>query len=222
MASIEEKSILVIGAHPDDECLGTGGTILSHTVEGIPVDMLCLTGNETRNDELRAVCAKLGVRNLYLSERDDFEIDTSLTHEIIGAILKTRPTIIITHSSNDYNQDHENCSMIVDQAVEWASHVTLFDDAHRVERIYHMEVNTLLPRPNIFVEITKYYATAVSALQEHKSQIGKADEYYLKLYDARTRLRGVQSACKRAEAFSITIPEHGGPFYPKNFVDRLI
>jgi len=51
-------------------------------------------------------------------------------------------------------------------------------------------------------------------LKEHKSQIPKSDQYYMKLYDARTRLRGVQAACDRAEAFTITLPTHSGPFYP--------
>jgi hypothetical protein len=85
-----------------------------------------------------------------------------------------------------------------------------------------MEINSLLPKPNVMVDISQSYETAILALQEHKSQLAKGDDYYLQLYDARTRLRGVQAACNRAEAFTITLPEHAGPFYPRNSVDRLI
>ena len=215
-------SILVVVAHPDDETLGAGGTIRKHAQQGAIVDVLCMTGNDTRNAEMEAACNLLGVRNLFLSERDDFSIDSSLTNEVIGAILKTRPQIVITHSSEDYNRNHTECSRVVDQAVEWASHATIFDNAHRVERIYHMEVNSLLSMPHVHVDISKTYDVALQALGEHKSQVPKSDQYYLKLYDARTRLRGVQAACDRAEAFAIVLPTHAGPFYPQNSVDSLL
>ena len=114
--------------------------------------------------------------------------------------------IIITHSKEDYNRNHIACADIVEQAVEWASHVTLFDDAHRVDYIYNMEVNSLISRPHIFMDISTTYEAAFDALQKHESQTGKADDFYLKLYDARTLLRGVQSACDRAESFIIINP----------------
>ncbi|UCE10215.1 MAG: PIG-L family deacetylase [Candidatus Thorarchaeota archaeon] len=222
MGEQKDASILVVVAHPDDETLGAGGTIRAHTEQSKPVDVLCMTGSDMRNKELQAAGEKLGVRYLYLSERDDFAIGNSLIHEVVGAILKSQPKILITHSTSDYNRNHSNCAQIVFEAVEWASHSTIFENAHRVERIYNMEINTLLSRPNVFVNVTKQYKIALSALREHKSQTGKSDDYYLKLYDARTRLRGVQSECERAEAFSITLPEHAGPFYPENHVTSLI
>ena len=222
MSGSDEGTILVVVAHPDDESIGAGGTIRRHVDQGVNVDVHSMTGNEQRNEELKAACGILGVRSLYLSERDDFAIGEELKNEVVGAILKTRPTIIITHHSSDYNRNHQQCAMIVSQAVEWASHTTIFDDAHRVERIYNMEVNTMISRPNVHVDITESYPAALAALKEHKSQIKKADSYYVQLYDTRTRLRGVQANCKRAEAFSITLPEHAGPFYEKNSVDRLI
>ena len=179
-----DDSVLVIAAHPDDECLGAGGTIRRHVDQGIPVDVLCLTGNKTRNKELKAACGVLGTRNLYLSERDDFIDDSwSLTQEVIGGILKSRPRIIITHSKEDYNRNHIACADIVTQAVEWASHVTLFDDAHRVECIYNMEVNSLISRPHVFMDISKTYEAAMSALKHHESQTGKADDFYLKFFN---------------------------------------
>lgn len=222
MSGSEEGTILVVVAHPDDESLGAGGTIKKHTEQGIQVDVLCMTGNEERNAEMKQACGILGVKNLYLSERDDFAIAMDLTNEVVGAILKSRPQIVITHFSGDYNRNHQQCARIVDESVEWASHTTIFENAHRVERIYNMEINTLISRPNVHVDITDSYRAALAALKKHKSQIKKADSFYQKLYDARTHLRGVQAKCERAEAFSITLPEHVGPFYRENSVDRLI
>ncbi|MHA2378391.1 MAG: PIG-L deacetylase family protein [Candidatus Thorarchaeota archaeon] len=222
MSDSVEGSILVVAAHPDDETLGAGGTIRRHVDQGIPVDVHCMTGNAARNAELQSACNVLGVRHLFLSVRDDFAIDSALTNEVIGAILKSRPTAVITHSSEDYNRNHVECSRIVTEAAEWASHSTVFDNAHRLDRIYHMEVNSLFSNPHIHVNITSTYSLAAQALKKHKSQIPKSDRYYLKLYDARTRLRGVQASCERAEAFRVTLPTHAGPFYPKNSVDSLL
>jgi LmbE family N-acetylglucosaminyl deacetylase len=216
------NSILVVAAHPDDESLGAGGTIRKHVDMGIPVDIHCMTGNELRNEEMKAACAKLGVRNLYLSDRDDFAIDLNLRNEVIGAILKSRPKIVITHHAGDYNVNHQLCAQLVFEAVEWASHVTLFDNAHRVERIYSMEVNTMISRPHVYVDITSSYEHALEAIRAHKSQIEKGDSFYENLYDTRTKLRGAQARCERAEAFSITLPEHAGPFYKENTVASLL
>ena len=215
-------SILVVVAHPDDESIGAGGTIRKHSDLGVPVDIHCMTGNETRNEEMQNACGILGVRNLYLSERDDFAIDMSQRNEVVGAILKTRPSIILTHSSDDYNVNHQQCAKIVFDAVEWASHTTVFDNAHRVQRIYNMEINTMISRPHVYVNISDTYKYGLAALKEHKSQIGKSDSFYERLYAARTRLRGTQANCQRAEAFTITLPEHAGPFYKENSVERLV
>ncbi len=222
MSGSDEGTILVVMAHPDDESLGTGGTIKKHTEHGIQVDVHCMTGNSERNAELKQACSILGVENLFLSERDDFAITPDLTNEVVGAILKARPQIVITHFSDDYNRNHQQCARIVYEAVEWASHTTIFENAHRVERIYNMEINTLISRPNVHVDITDSYQAALAAIKKHKSQVKKADSFYEKLYDARTHLRGVQAKCDRAEAFSITLPEHAGPFYRENSVDRLL
>ena len=222
MSGSDEGTILAVVAHPDDETIGAGGTIKKHTERGVQVDVHCMTGNEERNEELKGACSILGVGNLYLSEREDFAIDTDLTNEVVGAILKSRPRIILTHHSIDYNPNHQQSARIVDESVEWASHTTIFDDAHRVEKIYNMEINTLISKPNVHVDITDSYRAALAALKKHKSQLKKADTFYEKLYDARTRLRGVQASCERAEAFSITLPKHAGPFYRENSVDLLI
>lgn len=212
---------MVICAHPDDETLGAGGTIVNHTSQGIPVDVMCLTSTEARKKELEAACEVLKVRKTYIGIRDDFSIDTSLRSEIVDVLLKSRPTVVITHSLVDYNQNHVACYDVVKQAIEWASHSTVFDDAHMVERIYHMEINSLFSQPQVMVDISEAFATSSEALKKHVSQMNKANDFYTQLYDSRTRLRGVQAACDRAEAFTVEIPIHAGPFYPKNNVKTL-
>jgi len=106
------------------------------------------------------------------------------------------------------------------QSESWLS-VYKIDDAHMVERIYHMEINSLFSQPQVMVDISEAFATSSEALKKHVSQMNKANDFYTQLYDSRTRLRGVQAACDRAEAFTVEIPIHAGPFYPKNNVKTL-
>ena len=47
------KSILVIAAHPDDEVLGCGGTIVKHIQNGDEVHVLIIAEGVTSRDEER-------------------------------------------------------------------------------------------------------------------------------------------------------------------------
>lgn len=171
MTPSDHASILVVVAHPDDECIGAGGTIRKHVDQGFETDVLCLTGNEVRNAELKAACEVLGVREVYTNERDDFAIDWPLEQEIVSAILKSRPSVIITHSVKDYNRNHVRCSKLVADAVEWASHVTMYEDAVRVDRVYCMEINSLHSRPNVLVDVSNSFDAAMDALRKHSRSL---------------------------------------------------
>jgi len=74
----------------------------------------------------------------------------------------------------------------------------------------------------VMVDVSEDYDTVMSALRMHKSQMAKANSFYERFYDARTRLRGVQAGCERAEAFLVTLSRHAGPFYPVNAVTSLL
>lgn len=90
------KNILVLAPHPDDECLGCGGTVKLLTQAGLQVDVILLTRGEngldapqqqppsvhdqlavTREREARAACAVLGVRNVEFMTG----IDGGLSHQ---------------------------------------------------------------------------------------------------------------------------------------------
>lgn len=78
---MQSKNILVLAPHPDDESLGCGGTVKLLTQAGMQVDVVLMTRGEngidapgqqpaaiheqlavTREAEVRAACAVLGVR----------------------------------------------------------------------------------------------------------------------------------------------------------------
>lgn len=112
------RSILVIGAHPDDEVLGVGGTIARYARQGDRVSVLILTdgvtshhnATERQKAAARKACQALGVHDLRFVELPDQRLDSLPLLEVIrpisAAIRDLRPQVVFTHHRGDANQDH--------------------------------------------------------------------------------------------------------------------
>jgi LmbE family N-acetylglucosaminyl deacetylase len=112
---------LVIGAHPDDEVLGVGGTIAKLAAKGEEVYVLIVTdGSSTqypndpirrsqKNRELEACCKVLGVTDFAHENLPDMQLDTvphTRLNDLLGNYLeKWRPENVYTHFP-DVNRDH--------------------------------------------------------------------------------------------------------------------
>ncbi|HET6467270.1 MAG TPA: PIG-L deacetylase family protein [Geminicoccaceae bacterium] len=113
---------LVIGAHPDDEVLGPGGTLARLAGEfGERVVVLIVTdGSSTqypgdrdkrrqKNGELRECCRILGVSEVVHGELPDMRLDTVPHHELndfLGGYVELwQPSTVYTHFP-DVNMDH--------------------------------------------------------------------------------------------------------------------
>lgn len=115
-------STVVIGAHPDDEVLGPGGTIakLAHGA-GEKVFVIIVTdGSSTqypgdeqkrriKHDELERCCERLGVTDFIHGELPDMQLDTiahtRINDFIAEHIARWKPHTIYTHFP-DINRDH--------------------------------------------------------------------------------------------------------------------
>jgi N-acetylglucosamine malate deacetylase 1 len=112
------RSVLIIGAHPDDEVLGVGGTIARHVHQGDRVSVLILTdgvtahhnATELQKTAARKACQALGVHRLQFADFPDERLDSlpllDVIRPIAAAIRELRPQILYTHHRGDANQDH--------------------------------------------------------------------------------------------------------------------
>lgn len=113
-------NVLIISAHPDDEYLGVGGTLIKHLDAGDRVTAVILCEGVTvrehtamahQHDCARQAADLIGLRDLRRLDFPDQRLDTMSQVELNavfeGLIRELQPEIIYTHFWGDINRDHQ-------------------------------------------------------------------------------------------------------------------
>jgi len=214
------KKVLVVAAHPDDEVLGIGGTILKHNKQGD--DVYCLIaaqGMAARNQskkelkKLHEQCMQsvdiLGIKKVFFLNFPDNKMDSVPLLDIVQKfeqiITKVKPDIIYTHHENDLNVDHRLCF----QAVNTACRPCNKDGATEIytfETLSCTEWQWSQPRfaPNTYIDISTFIKDKIKALKAYKSEVAKfphpRSEEGIKTL---AKYRGMESGLKYAEALCL-------------------
>ena len=189
------KVAIAIGAHPDDIEFYMAGTLLKLKKQGYETHYLTLangncgsaqynaaTTESIRNTEARAAAAILGAQ-FHPSLTNDLEIlyNLDLLRELAAVIRDVKPGIVLTHSPQDYMEDHTNtCRLAVSAAFVRAMPNVRTRPARRPATgdvtVYHAMPHGLcdpLRRrivPGAFVNTTSVHARKRQALASHASQ----------------------------------------------------
>ena len=192
---MENKTILVVAAHPDDEVLGCGGTMARFSRAGHKVLTLILgEGLTSRRGEherkhhapelSKLVKAAeraneiLGVTSLTLRGFPDNRMDSldrlEVIREVERIIQGTQPEIVYTHHRGDLNIDHQ----ITREAVATAcrpmpgqpvTKLCFFEVPSSTE--WQVPVLASAFVPNYFVEITETLDLKLEALRAYHSEM---------------------------------------------------
>ena len=114
----EALKLMCVLAHPDDESLGTGGTLARYAAEGVETYLVTATRGERgwfgdpdqnpglaelgriREAELRAAARALGLREVVFLDYVDGELDRADPAEavarIAGHLRRVRPQVVLT------------------------------------------------------------------------------------------------------------------------------
>ena len=107
------RSVLCLGAHPDDVEIGCGGTLqmLRRTRPELDVTVVVLTGTPERAAEATAAAGRFcgpGVSVEVLGLRDGYlPYDAGAAKEQLRAVITgLEPDLVFTHRRDDLHQDH--------------------------------------------------------------------------------------------------------------------
>jgi LmbE family N-acetylglucosaminyl deacetylase len=159
-------------AHPDDESLGTGGTLAKYAAEGIETYLVTATRGERgwpgaahenpglaalgaiREAELRAAIQVLGIRELHFLDYIDGDLDQADPAEAIAKIVtdlrRIKPHVVVTFGpAGAYGHpDHIAISQFTTAACVAAAdaHYTGAGDSapHAVSKLYYMTFSRAL------------------------------------------------------------------------------
>jgi bacillithiol biosynthesis deacetylase BshB1 len=178
--------ILVFGAHPDDVELSCGGTIAKEISLGKKVGIIDLTRGElgtrgsaeVRDEEAAAAAKILGVTiRENLRFRDGFfKNDETHQLEVIKAVRKFRPDVVICNAVDDRHIDHGKGSKLVSDAcflsglrrIETAVE-GIAQQAWRPKTVYHY-IQWKNLTPDFVVDVTGFMNVKVDSLMAYKSQ----------------------------------------------------
>ena len=215
-----KKSVLAIGAHPDDIEIGCGGTLCLLRDQGYEINHLIITSGEEgsirlgkaelgkiRQKEALKSAEVLGVKKvIFLGIEDGF---TSFSKEskiqIISNIRKIRPEIIFTHAKSDHFPDHAlvhqlTMSSITASAGPWYPNAGI--SPHQVQKVFGYEVWSPISNFQIAMNIESFIEQKLEALKQHVSQTENID--YIEAIKGLAKYRGVMSMTGTyAEAFEI-------------------
>jgi bacillithiol biosynthesis deacetylase BshB1 len=223
--------LLAIGVHPDDVELGCSGVIINELKLGKKVGILDLTQGElgTRGDihsRYREAAAAADILGVHLREnlkmRDGFfKNDEEHQLQLIGAIRKYQPEVVIGNILHDRHPDHGRAGQLISDAcflsglskietkdsdgkmqVKWRPKQVL----HYMQDWYH--------EPDILIDISEVFEQRMKAVEAYTTQFYTSQsstddgpQTYISTPDflesvvARARMLGKRIGVKFAEGF---------------------
>ncbi|TSB47162.1 bacillithiol biosynthesis deacetylase BshB2 [Alkalicoccobacillus porphyridii] len=186
----QERQVLVIFPHPDDEAFGVSGTISAHRAQGTPVTYACLTlgemgrnlGNppfatreslpKIRKNELLQAAQAMDIQDLRMMRLRDktleFEEDEKLKQMVIDLVEELNPSLVISfYPGYSVHPDHEATARAVVAALAELPpakrpvlHCLAFSNGHEEE----------IGEPDMIHDVSAYAEQKKDAMRAHLSQ----------------------------------------------------
>jgi len=220
------KSVLAVGAHPDDIESMCGGTLALYAKNGVKTSMCYVTDGSAghdrlTNEQLRKIrekeskaAAKVIGADFYWMGLTDGALfkEKNLAMQILDVIRQAKPDVILTHNSvSEFHQDHVAVNRAVFVAITLSSLGNIKSNypATKTAPVVY-EMDAWLTRKFIageYVDISDVWKTKVKMLEAHKCQIDwmrRRDKLdMVPFIGLKSRLAGYQSGVKYAEGFRL-------------------
>jgi len=178
-----KQKILAVVAHPDDEILGVGGTLLKHKKSGDETYVCIVTKAHEPQWSKEYMSEKIAEQKkvdtlLGVTKRFNLEFPTARLNAVYhGDINKkvsevfdeVNPDIVYTHFEDDIHRDHYYVYKACLVASRPPRHVKLIC----CETLSETEWNTGAFKPNYWVDIKDFLDKKIQAFKIYKSEMKK-------------------------------------------------
>ena len=216
------KNVIVISAHPDDEILGAGGTLLKHKKCGDNLAWVIITGVDeangftkervkTRELEISQVADNIGFSKVYKLNYPTMGLSPEIVNEMIpkiSSIFKEfEPEVIYVMNRSDAHSDHRYTFDAV-AACTKSFRYPFIKKVLMYECISETEFAPQLPEkvfiPNYFVDITEFQSDKIKLMKIYKSELSEHPfPRSIANINALAIFRGATVGVYYAEAFQI-------------------
>jgi N-acetylglucosamine malate deacetylase 1 len=191
------RTVIALGAHPDDNELGIGGTLAALSLGGARVVMVVCSvpgDSATRVAEAKAAAAILGCELRILMD-GGCRIEDVKNYQLVGMldalVREYSPAALLTHGPSDFHRDH----------------VAVYHAAVSTQRLAGFDFYTYVPtmcrpvpvpfQPRAYIDISHTLGRKIQAIAAHRSQFdqrGVNFELYRDIARVTGRLCGVEYA----------------------------
>ncbi len=212
--------ILAIAAHPGDALFTMGATVAQQIRRGASGAFLSLSLGERgapktipvkRYGELQRAATGnaarlLGAEALFLNYPDaEISANEETSLAVCDIVREQRPEIVLTHWRGSWHKDHQNCYLIVLDAVFYAGLDTLSrkQPPHTVSKIYFAEnwEDVSGFQPDIYIDIEPVYTKWMEACDLYPMWRGQTGFFrYNDCYSSLAVMRGCLSNFRYAVA----------------------
>lgn len=187
---MDNKKILVVLPHPDDEAYFVSGTLAMYIEEGAEVTYACLTLSEMgrnmgvplianrvtlpviRKEELAASCQAIGIQDLRMlgfhDKMIEFEDPDLLDSQIMKLIQELAPSLVITfYPGYSVHPDHDATGAAVIRTIARLPlterpvvHCSAFSNNHE----------KMIGKADVTIDVTSFLAEKIKSILSHSSQ----------------------------------------------------
>ena len=220
------RSVLAIGAHPDDPETMCGGTLSIFAKNGAKTSMCYVTDGSAGHDRLTieqlratrkkeaAAAAKVIGADVYWMGLPDMGLfaEKGLELKLVDIMRQVKPDIVISHNStSEYHPDHVSVNAAVLKAVlisSLSNVVTTYPALEANPVVYEMDAwITRNFIPTEYVDISSVWKTKVKMMEAHKCQIEwmrRRDKLDMATFiGLKSKMAGYQCGVKYAEGFRL-------------------
>lgn len=214
------KKVIVISAHPDDETLGAGGTLLKHRQTGDEIYWLIATNIfehqgftpekiEVRQAEIEKVGKMLGFKKTFLLNYPTMSLTStsllSLVPDISTIFTDVEPSVVYCLNRSDAHSDHRvlfDAVMACTKSFRYPfiKKVLLYECISETEFAPALHEKVFIP--NYFVDISAFFDQKIEVLKIFSSELGEHPfPRSIRNIEALATFRGASVGVNYAEAF---------------------